>query len=283
MRPTRCRALDLLGMLAAMVTALAGQDHAAREAHEQHCHGEHAECHAGSLFTAAWHGVGQPALVPAHAPSEYGLTVEGPTIPTAATVEVEAPRLKVPHTSLRICLERAVPCPLRARRPALTQPSEGRNERMRTRTAVAALLGQILLLLVLTAACGDDDGAGGSANASAALAAAAIDGAGLHDLEETLTARKPPDADARTRLRHLETTVRLTGWPDGLDDEAAELADSLAALAAAVDSAATDYARAAPLATAAHDLAHDFTHEVWAALAKEAGLSAGVTTEGDDH
>lgn len=85
-----------------------------------------------------------------------------------------------------------------------------------------------------------------------------LDGAGLHGLAERLSEDEeilPGDSGEVSQIARVLSTV---DWPDELAADAAELHETLAALAEAL--ADDDLEAATDLADAAHDLQHDFSH-----------------------
>ncbi len=127
------------------------------------------------------------------------------------------------------------------------------------------------------AACGSDDG--GSPEAEVISAINILDNAGLHGIDESINEDEEIPANARTVALHLQAVVELTSWPAAVEDEADELAQTFADLAAALDGENPDMARAGELATQAHDDEHDFSHDTWSWLQEKAGIE--VEEEGD--
>ena len=136
------------------------------------------------------------------------------------------------------------------------------------RAVLAAVFMGILALGL--AACSDDDNA--NSNAEVVSAINIIDKAGLHDIDDSITAKQTIPATARTTALHLQTVTLLTDWPKDLKDPAKKLAATFGDLAAALDGDKPDLAKAGTAAHDAHEASHDFSHAVWDALQKEAGV-----------
>jgi hypothetical protein len=138
----------------------------------------------------------------------------------------------------------------------------------------------LLLVALVAAACDDDDGAdGGGGDLDVIAAINILDNAGLHGIDESINNETTVPPTARTVAQKLETTVKLTAWPEDLRDEADALAKTFEDLAAVLDSESPDMARAGQLAAQAHDEEHDFSHAVWEHLHEKSGVSS--RSEGD--
>jgi hypothetical protein len=159
---------------------------------------------------------------------------------------------------------------------------------------ISFLLVAIVSLTVLTTAvaCGDDDdddveagntddSGDASANGAQAIALSIreIDTAGFHDTEDSIAGGEIP-ATARSTALQIEALIRLTAWPEALEDQALELADTLNEAAAAYDQG--DAEAALPHAEAVHDGQHDFSAEVYVYLGEEAGVTELTGGHGDE-
>lgn len=137
-----------------------------------------------------------------------------------------------------------------------------------------ALFASVLAVIALGfAACGGDDD-NKSENASIVNAIAYLDGAGLHEIDESINLNQKIPATARTTVLHMQTAVLLTGWPSELLAPAKKLAALLGDLALVLNAETPDLAKVSASSTAAHAAWHDFSQAVWSHLQAEAGIGA---------
>ena len=140
---------------------------------------------------------------------------------------------------------------------------------------LAALL---LAVGIFASACSDDSGGGG--NAEVINAINIMDKAGLHDIDESINNDKEIPANALTVARQVRAVIALTEWPDDLQSQADALEKIFEEFETVLAAEQPDMAKAAESSKKAHDAEHDFSHDVWAHLYEEAGIS---TEGGDGH
>ncbi|MBI5947723.1 MAG: hypothetical protein HY875_06270 [Chloroflexi bacterium] len=145
---------------------------------------------------------------------------------------------------------------------------------MRFGTVLALAFGAFAAAFALTA-CG-----GSSSNDSGVIAGISyIDGAGLHEMNETIVNTGKIPADAQTVAIRLQTVTLLTDWPGELDKQAKALAALFGEMAKELDSASPDLKRVETAVTNAHDGWHDFSHDVWLYLAGQAKVGGAESHE----
>ena len=147
------------------------------------------------------------------------------------------------------------------------------------RGMVLAALSALALAAVAFAACGSGT-SDATKNEAAISTINIIDKAGLHDLDTAINKDGNVPATARTTALHLQIAALLTEWPTKqMKDDAKKLADSLGALADALNSATPDLKKAGAAATDVHEKSHDFSKEVWDYLDGKAGMKADGTAD----
>lgn len=140
-----------------------------------------------------------------------------------------------------------------------------------------------LAAIPLLAACGDDDdsNSGGASNHAALIVAiTALDNAGFHGIDESINDNKEIPANARTVALHMQSVTKLTEWPADQKAAADKLAGLLGDFAVALDKDAPDMEAVGKLAADIHDAEHLLSHDIWAHLQSEAGLTS---ESGDGH
>jgi hypothetical protein len=140
------------------------------------------------------------------------------------------------------------------------------------RLALAAVVLAVAAFALGFIASGNADG--GSKESDIISGIAFIDGAGLHEIDESITVSKDIPDDAHARTLEVQTVVKLTDWPDDLDDDAEKLADALGKFAMSIDSDNPNMAEVATLIEGAHSQYHNFSHDVWTWLQDQAGIEA---------
>jgi hypothetical protein len=135
---------------------------------------------------------------------------------------------------------------------------------------VLAAVALVSLAALAFAACSDDPEESGEGDLIAAISF--LDGAGFHDIDESINEESEIPGDAAAVARKAETVVHLTAWPDGLAEDAETLEGIFSALAESLEAETPDLEAAGQNAAAAHDGLHDFSGRVWAHLHGEAGV-----------
>lgn len=136
---------------------------------------------------------------------------------------------------------------------------------------LALVVAVLSLTAPLAAACGTIGGDGAGSDLTIMAAIMYLDSAGLHDIEVEVEKTGVPPGDARGRALRMEAIVRLTEWPDELDNRAKKLAQLLGDMATSL--AGNDPKMAAQAVTKAHNAEHDFSFYAWEYLQKKAGVS----------
>lgn len=110
-----------------------------------------------------------------------------------------------------------------------------------------------------------------------------LDGAGLHGLDEQLSEEKSIQPGDSGRIGQVARLLSTVDWPDELSADAADLYETLVALAAAL--ADDDLEAATTLADAAHDAQHDFSHaaQAWLATGAMDAHHGDMTHDDMDH
>jgi hypothetical protein len=131
----------------------------------------------------------------------------------------------------------------------------------------------------LFASCTDDSNEDGTSAVISGISF--LDGAGFHDIDESINDSGDIPAAAATTARHAQAVTNLTDWPDEFDDDAEALETVFANLATELEKEEPDIEAAGELAAQAHDGLHDFSHSIWNHLQSEAGIQ--VPEESEDH
>jgi hypothetical protein len=153
--------------------------------------------------------------------------------------------------------------------------------RSKRKFLLACTAGLALVGGILAAGCSGDGESEATANAGVVNAINILDNGGLHAIDESINKDKTIPATAKTTAQKLQAVTELTEWPDELQDEADALAKVFADMVTALNGDSPDMTKAGEAAKKAHDAQHDFSHEVWAHLYEEAGISTG--DEGGGH
>lgn len=139
-----------------------------------------------------------------------------------------------------------------------------------------ALVLLAVLALPLLAACDDNDGkASGPDNGALISAIVTLDNAGFHGMDDSINKENQIPANARSVSLKMQAVTGLTEWPDDSKATADQLEDLLSQFAAELDKDNPDMATAGDLAKKVHDVQHDLSHDVWAYLQQQAGVSGG--------
>lgn len=130
------------------------------------------------------------------------------------------------------------------------------------------------VLTIAGVGCGGDSAGG---NAEVASAISILDNAGMHEIDESVNAKKEIPPTAQNTALHMQTVILITEWPSDLKEPAKKLAALFGTMAATLDTPQADLAKVGPAVKAAHDAWHDFSHLGWEYLAHEAGLAHAAT------
>lgn len=148
------------------------------------------------------------------------------------------------------------------------------------RAALAAIAG-LALVGGAFAACGSDDG--GESEATGVLNAITIlDGAGLHEIDESVNNDNEIPGNAVTVAERMRAVVALTQWPEDLEGQADQLESLFGEMHEALDADSPDLAKVKEIVAKVHDVEHDLSHAAWEYLTSEAGF-ASTHEEGDGH
>jgi hypothetical protein len=141
---------------------------------------------------------------------------------------------------------------------------------MNVRSGGLYLAGLVAVLMALViAGCGSDSS---NSNAEVASAISILDGAGMHEIDESVNSKKEIPPTAQNTALHMQTVLLVTGWPGDLKEPAKKMAALLGTMASTLDTPQPDMAKVGPAVKAAHDAWHDFSVLVWDYLAGKAGL-----------
>lgn len=137
-----------------------------------------------------------------------------------------------------------------------------------------SLVAIVIVAAVAVTACGGD-GADSKAttNAQALNAIAYIDGAGIHEIDQSINTDKTIPATAKVTADKVHTVLNITEWPNkDLKSKAEALANLFADMSASLDGDSPDLTKAGEATKKAHDGYHDFSHAVWDYLYGQGGV-----------